>query len=72
MGMNPYIQDQMLAERRQAVVNEMERARMIAALAQDQPGVGRRTIGKVGRSLVVLGLWLERAEQSNNHAFRNA
>jgi hypothetical protein len=70
--MNPYIQDQMLAERRQAVASEMEQARMIAALSQGRPGIGRRAIAGLGKSLVVLGLWLERAEQSNNHAFRNA
>jgi hypothetical protein len=72
MGMNPYIQDQMLVERRQAVSSEIERAHMIAALSQGRPGVGRRAIGKLGKSLVVFGLWLERAEQSSNHAFRNA
>jgi len=69
METNPYVSDMLAREHRQQLLREAEQMRLIACSCQpveDRGGarrVVRHTVWSFGRSLVLLGLWLERIEQ---------
>lgn len=66
MGTNPYLSDMLTAEHRQQIQREAEQRRLIAQLCPQKKGagrVGRRAVWKMGKALVLLGLWLEQIDQ---------
>jgi hypothetical protein len=56
--------DQIGALRRQDINKEIEHQLLVDSLDQDQlePGMGRKTLGSIGRSLIAFGSWLQHIE----------
>ena len=71
MKTNLDIRTKLYAQRQRELLQEVEQMRL-ARLAHTQRGIGRRAVARLGRWLVVLGMWLERIErpeQREKHAF---
>lgn len=71
MKTNLDIRMELYVQRQRELRQEVEQMRL-ARLAHTQQGIGRRAVARLGRSLVVLGTWLERieyAEPREKHAF---
>ena len=61
--MNYYLYDKLQAEHRQELQDEVVRNRLLMRSAR-RSGVGRRAVGKLGGTLVAIGLRLEHLDYS--------
>ena len=62
------LKEALMAERYKAIQCEIEQMRIAASASAHLPGMGRRIVARLGRSLVALGRWLERMEQHEDLA----
>ena len=56
--------DQLATLHRQDINKEIEHQLLVNSLDQEQiePGMGRKTLGSIGRSLIAFGSWLQHVE----------
>jgi hypothetical protein len=61
---HPYIYEQLNASHQAQIQHEMQQIRMLAQVRQ-RPALARLAIGRLGRVLIVLGSYMQRAGQQN-------
>ena len=64
---HPDVYQKLVASRHAQIHYEMQQIRMLAHVRQ-RPTLVRRTIGSLGRVLIVLGSYLQRTGQKNDNA----
>ena len=64
MGLDSFTREQLAALHRQELDQEIDNQLLIESLDPDQlePGLGRKALGSLGRTLVSFGSWLEDIE----------
>ena len=64
---HPDVYDKLVASRHAQIRNEIKQVRVLARMRQ-RPTLVRRTIGSLGRVMIVLGSYMQRTGQQNDTA----
>ena len=64
---HPDVYEKLVASRQAQIRNEMQQIRMLAHMSQ-RPTLVRRTIGSLGRVMIVLGSFMQQIGQQNDTA----
>jgi hypothetical protein len=62
---HPDVYEKLVASRHAQIRNEIKQVRMLARMRQ-RPTLVRRTIGSLGRVMIVLGSYMQRTGQRND------
>ena len=68
---HPYIYEKMYASRHAEIQKEMQQARLVAQASQRHTFL-RQTAYTIGKSLIALGSYMQRAEQKRKASFRTS
>ncbi len=63
---HPDVYEKLVASRHAQIRNEIKQVRMLARMRQ-RPTLVRRTIGSLGRVMIVLGSYMQRTGQQNDN-----